>query len=620
LPENIAANTPQYVVVNGTLNFNRNYIFAPGSEIAFTQNSQFSIETKRILRVYNTYLHGCTQMWLGITVQPEASLVLTGSTIEDAIKGVLVTGGGNLQGFSRIAAYFNTFRKNLISIELGLNGINRTKVGILKGGITANTFDGAGPLLPGTGVNTTMPYAGITVLRTTPLVIGSTGFASVFPLNNFVNFIGQVGGPSTRAIEVQNSNVTIQNCRFEKIGRLNTNISGFGVASFSDNGTHSLVIKGLGQNSQPTFTEVSCPISTEMGSLNVSEVNATNTFVGIHYYNEITPAGSVPGSIRIDHSNFDAYRSKTGPIFIGELGKLSLSVLRITNCIIRDNFQTVSQPTFGATLIDEVESRSGIRIVSSIPASLGAFVIQNNEFYNDAKSGSSYYQTEGIHLVNIKYGLIQGNKCYDHNSSANAINSDQFRGIWLDNCNSVGLYNNIIQGSSDAYQISNRVTEGITFKESGACEVFCNEMDLLKNGISFEGEGCDQTTLSQNKFNTHYNGLYLSPDAIIGQQGAFGPHENKWLSGAALLDGNYDFIGFDPLDPDDVNRVGFSKFIINNTNQNSIYWATPRTIGGVGDVDYWFTDDDGQFPSAPSLSDCANGFNSGGGRLSKADI
>lgn len=92
------------------------------------------------------------------------------------------------------------------------------------------------------------------------------------------------------------------------------------------------------------------------------------------------------------------------------------------------------------------------------------------------------------------------------------------------------------------------------------------------------------------------------------------------MSGAALLDGNYDFTGFDPFDQNDINRVGFSKFIINNVNQNSIYWATPRTIGGVGDVDYWFTYDNGQFPSAPSLSDCANGFNTSGGRLSKADL
>lgn len=222
--------------------------------------------------------------------------------------------------------------------------------------------------------------------------------------------------------------------------------------------------------------------------------------------------------------------------------------------------------------------------------------------------------------MNITFGSILDNRCYDYNSAGSATNADIFKGIWVDNCNSMLLYSNIIHGSSPAYSLPNRETEGITVYESGKCELVCNDVDLVKRGISFEGEGCDETTLSQNKFNTHYDGLYLSSDAIIGQQGAFGPHENKWLSGGALLDGNYDFTGFDSQDPDDLNRVGFSKFIINDVNQNSIYWASPRVVGGAGDIEYWFTDDDGQFPPAPSLSDCPNGFYSGEDRLTEADL
>lgn len=384
LPAAQAQNTPQYVVVNGNIFINSNYKFAQGSEIVFTENSGITIETARTLLISGTYLHGCTHLWSGIVLEGSASIVISGSTLEDAVKGIWVKGGVN--HFARIAAFYNNFRKNFIAIELGSGTFDPTKVGILKGGITANTFDGTGPLL--SGVGTTLPYAGIRVLRITPFVIGSSGFASVFPLNNFINFQGEINAAAkVRAIEVQNTNVTIQNCRFEKIGRLTTGfISGYGVVSLSENGTHSLVFTGLGQNSDHTFTEVSCPIYTTMGSLRVSEVNSTNTFVGIFYYNTNTPATSMPGTIRIDHCSFDAYKSKTGPIFVGENGKLLLSVLRITNCVIRDNNQTVSQAAPAATVIDEVEFRSGIRIVSSTPTALGNFVIQGNYFYNDFKN------------------------------------------------------------------------------------------------------------------------------------------------------------------------------------------------------------------------------------------
>ncbi len=618
LPANQAANTAQYIVVNGSINVNINYKFATGTEIIFTQNSGMTVAPDNNLYIYGTYLHGCSYLWSGIVVPGGASIVITGSTLEDAIKGIWVQGSGSQ--FSKIAAFYNNFNKNFISIELGVGSFNTTKVSLAKGGITANIFDGAGSLLSGVGA--TMPYAGIRILRTTPLAIGSTGFSSVFPLNNFINYIGEVSSPNKpRAIEVQNSDVTIQNCRFENIGRLNQGyVSGYGVAAISENGTNSLVFIGLGQNSNPTFTGVSCPISIQLGKLKASQINSTDTYVGIYYFNSGTTASTTPGSIRIDHCTFDRFRSKTGPVFIGESGKLLLSNLSIKNCIIRDNAQIVFQPTLGATLIDEIEFRSGIRIVSSIQTSISILTIQDNEIYNDFKNGSSSYQIAGMRLVNIIGGIIRDNKCYDNNSAGNAIIADRFKGIWLDNCSSAIIYSNTVYGSSDAYLIPNKESEGISLYESGDCELLCNDVDLVTNGISFKGEGCDQTSLSQNKFNTHHNGLYLFSDAVIGQQGAFGPEENKWLSSAALLDGNYDYGGFDPNNIFDLQRIGLSKFTINNANQNSIYWASPRTIGGVTDLDYWFTDDHGQFPSAPNLTACPNGFTSGGGRLSDADL
>ncbi|MFN0216888.1 MAG: T9SS type A sorting domain-containing protein [Saprospiraceae bacterium] len=616
LPAAEAQNTPQYVVVNGSIVINSNYKFAQGSEIVFTQNSGITVEPARTLLIHGTYLHGCTHLWSGIVLEGSSSIVISGSTLEDAVRGIWVKGAVNQ--FARIAAVYNNFRKNITAIELGLGSISTTNVGLKKGGITANTFDGAGPLLPGGQV--TMPYAGIRVLRISPIVIGSTGFAIVFPSNNFINFRGEVNSQfKARAIEVQNSNVTIQNCRFEKIGRLNSNlISGYGVITISENGTHSLVFMGLGQNNNHTFTEVSCPISTTSGSLRVSHVNSTDTYLGIYYYNSGTPSSFPPGAIRIDNCTFDAYRSKTGAIFVGEGDKLLLSSLSISNCVIRDNQNLVFSPASGGNF-DEVEFRSGIRIMSSEQTSLGLFSISGNEFYSDNKSTSATFNITGIRIVNIIGGRINNNQSYDYNE-ASAPTSNKFKGIWLDNCSEIDVFDNKVHGNADAYNVPSKRSDGISLYESGFCNLKCNDVDFVRNGIVFEGEGCDQSSMLQNEFNTHHNGLYLFSDAIIGQQGSTSPHENQWLSNSALLDGNYDFVGFDPLDQFSLNRANMSKFFINDVNATSIYWANPRTIGGAADMDFWFTDDDGQFPPAPSLTTCSNGFTyTGYPRLSKAD-
>ncbi|MDX1913177.1 MAG: hypothetical protein SFV22_16910 [Saprospiraceae bacterium] len=626
LPAAQAANTPQYVVVNGNIRFNNDYVFAPGSEIVFTQNSAFTVEPTKTLRIHGAYLHGCTHLWAGITVQANAGIIFTDNTLEDAIRGINVEGGSGVIGASRIAAYNNTFKKSFISIYLGtefVSSLNPRKISLAKGGITNNVFDGDGALLPG-DVTYPNPFSGIWMSRITPITIGATGTPINFLPNVFKNYKSASPSPSeintVKAIAVVQSSVTIQNSRFENIGALNgAVITGYGIWTNTGlDGVHTVTISGLGKNDVPTFEEVSCPISAHTGSLTVKQVNSTDSYLGIYYYNSDTPPSFPPGNIRIEDCKFDNYRSKTGAIFVGEGDKLLLSSLRISNCEIRDN-QDLVFPASSGGVFDEPEFRSGIRIFSSEPASLGLLNIRDNQFYSDNKGQSATFNIVGVRMVNITGGRIADNECYDYNG-ASAPNSNKFKGIWLDNCQGMEVVGNKIHGNAGAYNVASKRSDGISLYESGSCYLRCNDLDLVRNGIAFEGEGCDQSTLVQNKFNTHHNGLYLFADAIIGQQGVASPHENQWLSSAALLDGNYDFAGFDPQAPFDVIRVDLSKFFINDANQSSIYWASPRSIDGVADLDYWFTYDNGQFPPAPSLMACQAGSpGPGGPRLSKAD-
>lgn len=628
LPAAQAAITPQYVVVNGSIKFNSNYTFAPGSEIVFMQNSAFFVEPSRLLEIYGSYLHGCEHLWIGITVQDRAAIRFVGNVLEDAINGIWVQGSTGSQAPSTITAHSNTFRKNANSILLGSEDPSTTvlkKISLTKGGITANVFDGEGFLLPGLpGVP--RPLNGIKISRTVPISIGDTGNNGVvFPVNVFKNYQSNNIIPndinSAKGILVQNSNVTIKNSKFESIGKFNGNeISAYGVWASGDNGMHSVRIFGLGQDGPPTFDRVSCPIASRSGSIFVYDVKSTDSHVGIQYFRLVTPVNFPKGKVIIEHCNFDKYRNKSGAIIIGDHAKTQLNVVRVSDCVIHDNFQQVLNSSSG-NQFDETEFRCGIRVFSVIPTSLGVFRIYNNKFYNDFKNQSATYKIAAIRLSNIEGGIIQGNMLYDENFAGNVTIADHFKGIWLNNCNTTIVYDNTIHGLQSVYQIAGRETDGISLIESGSCELTCNDVDLLKNGISFKGENCDQTLLAQNKFNTHHNGLYLSSDAIIGVQGDLGPHENKWLSSAALLDGNYDYAGFDPFDFNHLLRVGMSKFFINSPNQNSIYWSNPRTIAGQADIDYWFIDDNGQFPPAPTLSDCSSGlYAPQDPKLSEADL
>ncbi|HAD12292.1 MAG TPA: hypothetical protein DCF33_07615, partial [Saprospirales bacterium] len=626
LPPAQAAIIPQYVVVDGNILFNSNYTFAPGSEIVFTQDKGFFVEPGRLLSVSGSYLHGCTHLWTGITVQNGAGIRFIGNVLEDAINGIWVQGSSGNQAPSTITAHSNIFRKNATSILLGtdeLSTIVKRKISLTKGGITANVFDGEGFLLPGLP-GFPRPVIGIKISRTVPISIGDTGNNGVvFPVNVFKNYrsFNSADILSAKGILVQNSNVTIKNSKFESIGTFNgSQISAYGVWANGDDGMHSVRIFGLGQDGPPTFDKVSCPIASRSGSIFVYDVNSTDSHVGVQYFRQVTPLNFPPGKVVIERCNFDKYRSNAGAILIGDHEKTQLNLVRISDCVIHDNFQQVLNSSAG-NQFDETEYRCGIRVFSVMPTNLGNFRIYNNEIYNDFKNQSSTYKIAAIRLSNIEGGIIHTNRLYDENSAGNVTTAAHFKGNWLNNSKSAIVYDNTIHGIQSAYQIPGRETDGISVFESGDCDIYCNDVDLLKNGISFKGENCDQTSLLQNKFNTHHNGVYLSSDAIIGVQGDLGPHENKWLSSAALLDGNFHYPGFDPTVFDDVQRVGMSKFLINNLNQNSIYWANPRTIGGQADIDYWFTDDNGQFPPAPTLSDCSSGlYTPQDPKLSEADL
>lgn len=87
----------------------------------------------------------------------------------------------------------------------------------------------------------------------------------------------------------------------------------------------------------------------------------------------------------------------------------------------------------------------------------------------------------------------------------------------------------------------------------------------------FDGYSCDATTLAENTFGDHEEGLSLTENTTIGQQIH---HRNAWPTTGSLLEANY---ALDPLDPALGAKLLASKFDIDLTETTSPnYWAIPR--------------------------------------------
>ncbi len=156
------------LAINGQLIVDKNYNIYFG-EIKMQPGSEIIVKNGKQLRLgwvaQSEGVHGCEQMWKGITVEGNARLLMTSTLIKDAQYAIKALDNSNL------ALANNTFDRNYVGIytpKLSSNGFEQTINQIYA--MFGNTFTCTGSnchLLPGYQGQSpqpgTLPYAGIEI-------------------------------------------------------------------------------------------------------------------------------------------------------------------------------------------------------------------------------------------------------------------------------------------------------------------------------------------------------------------------------------------------------------------------------------------------------------------------
>jgi len=579
-----AATTAQYVIVNGVITFNQDYTFASGSELVFRQSAGLDVSAGKELSITESYLHGCSTLWAGINVRPGGRIRLDDNDIEDAFSAVTMEAGSSTSP-SGISAVDNRFKKNHIGIRLG-NGAAVANINLLAGGISGNNFDGSvnPPSTIGNPPITYINLYGIQLQRVSLITIGNESKG----INTFTQY---KNGNLAAGIHAKFSNFTVVNSIFTEIGNTTDTEIGYGIVIDNDAvSTNTATIKGLGSGvlSVSTFQNTEGCISIDHGSLDVTNVKTSGIRTGVHY--ESSSFGPTPVNVRVDSCYFDQY---TGNGIYLDWGFLPVNNLNINN----NQFSDVTGVFSPLSNVD----RYGVLIDADLPTTIfNNSNITNNTFVNSDKDAQNTYKTGGLFLRNIQKAMISDNDVTDNDSKSTT--TKDYKGMRFENCRQLTVRENVLSGSTLAYATT-KTSAGISVYESGTNLISCNDVNYFRTGIGFQGQNCDGTDLVYNAMRNHSNGLLLSADAITGQQIN---NRNEWY-GAASLEGNFAFVGFSGSDLGDVGFVEMSKFFIRNTDQTSISWANPRTIGGVNDNNYWFQYQAGTVEDYPcSVTTCCD--------------
>lgn len=616
-----AQDDPQFLIIKGKVTFTEDYTFAEGSDIIFLDNnSGFKVFNNRRLTIESSWLHGCTKLWAGVEVLNSATILARNCTFEDAKAAII------LRNFSVIEATGNTFKKNVCGI-IGLSpnpGI-ASPISILiasKKGISGNTFWGNDQLLESIipksidpGINsdasttfTNFPYAGIWIERVNALTIGFASKQSGLPINLFRDFgQNQETGVYTGGILSTQSNVIIQNSKFENFGHYDPIFSGNIIKSdaiYARNEGLSNIqtnIIGLGANlvgaallyPGNTFSNCWLDIHTVGTNLSVTNIRSYKAINSI----KVSMANAIQNSIicKIWNNQIDYYR--VAAIDVSFPKPISLNIL---NNDISDNDEMF-----------DPSARFGILISNPQNTEI---ILEDSRIYNNKIKSRSVLQGGvfwGIALNTISYLTIEQNQIMDIGPSTNLAG---FYGIRVQKspCNGLRLFSNSLSGAKIDYAdliIGPTPTAGISITNSINCILNCNETDKLNTGILFAGI-CDNTELSKNRFNFHERGLSLGlptnpiSTSISPQKAA----ENQWLGSDS------------PAEAFAINLASAlaSVFEINSSNLNSDYWPDPRKIDTSNDQFIWFTQLQGEEPS--NNFSCQSGRPFGEGGLAETDI
>ncbi len=569
LPQAAASTTPQMLAVKGIIKddistASGGYKFAPGTIIIFAdQTSGIEVEPDCKLELDNTILRSCGIMWKSIFVKPEATFIAkNGSYFYSADDAVVVSQN------AKISITDCTFQNNFRAIKLGMPLINGQRAPIFftqNGGIWGNTILGAFLNPPKTGLYS---FQGISIQNVSSIQIGKSEQNQNSIQRQKITIINS-DEPSA-GIFISNSDVTVTNTYFKDIGfSANTFLTPTPrdrEAAISCHNKAKTTIVGYGIN---TTQFEGCHVGVYVN-------NAENDISGSKFLNnkidivhETNSGLKSAFDLRINNCKFEGFQDIG--VWIKSNTYIPLGTLEVNNSIFDDNRNSAN-------------SRRGLVLEAGMPTDGTNFRFYHNEFHFRYLPNPSTRSLICVNLTNIHNGLGEGNTFYD---AGTVPPNRTFKGLNMDGCIRFRWEGNDFISMTPSLTFISQNQVGATITNSPFCKYNCNSFTGLQYGMIFCNNS-DASILRHNNFNSNsVFGLHLeyftNQPAVIGRQFR---QSNVWTGTGA----EFGYLGFSPFNALHRANVQRSLFSIEDANETTTLWPTPRIVGAFDDAMHhvWF--------------------------------
>ncbi len=471
------------------------------------------------LTISNSNFHSCQNMWQGIVIQNEASLLFDGNNIQDAQYAIRL----HQNTSSRIVN--NMFHKNWIGIFIDPNG---GSVDVAKGLYNNHFTCGNDNLLP--------PYQGQFPIP------GEKSLAGFYVLNTPYFTIGTPNDPTTvNYMDGLHNGIIALETTIGIYHQVIQNTIGF---FWPQNTQNVQLLKGIGiytRNCPQTrvkncsISNISYGITTLQGTFKAIANNITAFRRGIMCLNKSNAI------IIIADNNIELSYQTSPTVRIGillyELPNLQSLYIQNNN-IHMQNIQPLS-----------INSGLGIWISNCFPNNDSNFgSISNNSISMD----EGWY---GIRLTNSsKMPATNNTIAFPMISPSDFVN-----GFSIENSTKCRIRDNTITAIYNPSD-PNMARAGIVLFHSPASLLCCNQLDEVYRGIYIIGS-CNNSRIATTQFYTHHYGLYYDQTAVTGIQDHTG---NEWHEDCNDLD----LRG---------NNISNNTFLV-DPSQQPFDWSPPSAV------------------------------------------
>ncbi|OQB59140.1 MAG: hypothetical protein BWX95_02679 [Bacteroidetes bacterium ADurb.Bin141] len=466
LPMNSNYSNTTFVVqgrfyINDNLTLINCHIYTyPAAQIIVLSGGTFSL--------YGTTVEACTQMWQGIQLQKNSTLIMSeNSIVRDAENGITALHGSAYQ--LKDSRVIDCVRSIYVPQQSGMNNVQAAVDGC-KFGLYASTFK---PDYAGQPAHESLHRACIEVYDVVMTIEGKAN------RNEFYN--------SNWGIYAHRSYVVVSNCKFNNMRK--------GGPAYG-NATHkgaALVAESTSPASAGKLTVLplynhDITIDTCQWGVYTEWTNATVTNVSMRNVN-------LSGVFNIRCN--DAVMSTT-----------------ISNCDIEAAKTGIQWQNSEKGIMKAVNNRIkvwsggnavGIKLIST-GTNTGNYQITGNTIEATNGSGITASSAKNVNVINNTIKL-----------SGNTNN-----GVSIAGCDSSQVSCNAVSGRYPVFGYQNK---GISISHSTANFMNCNNVDSTYLGVYFEGV-CTGTRIRGTEMKNHFEGLRLFSNAVIDTQAHAG---NLWV-------------------------------------------------------------------------------------------